>query len=414
MNKRVIDVYGSKDGQLILRICNYETGKIETVKRDKDVEVFLYQLDKYPIMAVKEEKQNGKEFATINYQGFDLQMHDVDHLNEKETYLNPLYNSLEKYFEKQKLQELSKKNNDKRKVQRNNKYTNQKIIATALTIGLLASTITTIMAQRKINTSQDITKEDYVAMDTVDYNEMYESLKQQVIFDASFDMEHIKNIKKDVSDKVILDYEDLSNTDKAIFAKEEYGSIIEKYANRYGLDPKLVLGIATQERGVHSTEMDRGGATGLMQIQNSVWLGNEISAYNFETGKYDKFVVTNDMIKDLDTNIQLGCMVFQNCLNYVNYNIPMAIQTYNYGIGNMKKVIDVYAGISGKTKEEVINNPNDIGWIEYRDIINVGDTNYLNHVLSWLGEENSVSVMRKDDTAVDLTISNNLVVNKTY
>ena len=176
----------------------------------------------------------------------------------------------------------------------------------------------------------------------------------------------------------------------------------------------MILGIATQERGVHSTQKDKGGATGLMQIQNSVWLGEQISAYNFETGKYDKFVVTEDMVKNLNTNVQLGCMIFQNCLNYVDYNIPMAVQTYNYGIGNMKKVIDVYANMTGQTRKEVMSNQNDIGWTEYRDIINVGDTDYLNHVFSWMGEENNISVIKKDNTIVDLTISNNLQVNKTY
>lgn len=34
----------------------------------------------------------------------------------------------------------------------------------------------------------------------------------------------------------------------------------------YGVDPALVLAVATQERGIHSSVTDTGGATGLMQI----------------------------------------------------------------------------------------------------------------------------------------------------
>ena len=228
------------------------------------------------------------------------------------------------------------------------------------------------------------------------------------------DSSSFENVERFNSDIIKIEYEDLSGTDKAKFTKEQYGSIIERYASRYGLDYNLMLGIATQERGVHSTVVDKGGAIGLMQIQKSVWSNANISAYNFETGQYDKFTITEDMLKNLDTNIQLGCMIFQNCLNSVQYNIPMAVQAYNYGVGNLKKVVDTYAGMTGQTRQDVIADQNNVGWLEYRDIIGAGDSNYLNNVLSWMGEKNHISVMNKDHTRFNLTISNNLELNKTY
>lgn len=412
MNNKVIDIYESKDGHLILKIYNQETGKIEALKRDEDVEMFLRKLEHYPIIEVKEEVVNNKEYEFVKYPGFNLQMHDIEHMDKQMNYLNPLVDSLKKHFENEKLKELNNKPYRKRKVQRTNKYTNKKIMAAFLATGILISTMAITFFNTLDNLSNSSTDIDEIITEALEYRDMNPESFYEYVVDNGVGIE--QNIEGINSNYITLDYEDFSTTDKATFTREQYGDIMEKYATMYGLDANLMLGIATQERGVHSSERDKGGATGLMQIQNSVWLGKEISAYNFETGKYDKFVVNNDMIENVDTNIQLGCMIFQNCLDYVDYNIPMAVQCYNYGIGNMRKVIDVYANASGQTREDVIANQNDAGWLEYRDIINVGDTNYLNNVFSWMGEENTISVMKKDNTVIDLTISNNLQANKTY
>ena len=407
MNNKIIDIYANKSGQLILSIYNEITGKIEILKRDEDVEIYLNKLGQYPILETKEETRDSKEFDIIKYPGFTLQMHDIEHINDKIHHLKPLFDSLQNHFEKKKLAELGNVPSDKRKVQRTNKYPSKKLVAAVLVVGVLMGVVQTVSAINLNKHPETLVYGEQIALNVANF----EHLESPI---ASEPMVSIDESEYFEANEIALEYEDLSYTDKALYAKEQYGDIIEKYSNRYGLDANLMLAIATQERGVHYTVMDKGGATGLMQIQNSVWLGNEISAYNFETGEYDKFVVNNNMLKDLETNIQLGCMVFQNVLQYVNYNIPMAIQTYNYGIGNMNKVIDAYANMNGQTKQEVISNQNDVGWLEYRDIINCGDKNYLNHVLSWMGEKVNISVMNKDSTSIELTISNNLQVNKTY
>lgn len=190
-----------------------------------------------------------------------------------------------------------------------------------------------------------------------------------------------------------LAIEDYSETDKAKETRELYYNIISEIAPKYGLDPELVLAIATQERGIHSNRVDAGGGLGLMQIQVSIWAkdGINLTYYelNPETGLFEEHwqnSVSLDTLKDERGNIEFACKVLQKCLIDMNYNIPLAIQTYNMGQGSVKRIIDAYANSTGKTREDVISNPSDMGWLDYRAGVN-GDSNYIENINKWVGYE---------------------------
>ena len=126
-----------------------------------------------------------------------------------------------------------------------------------------------------------------------------------------------------------------------------------------------------------------------MQIQYNIWIGKDITYYelNENTGEYEKHTkkVTDDMLRGLDTNIQLGCMILQNCLIDSNYNIPVAIQMYNMGIGTMRNILRSYGTSLSKI------SPNDLGWLKYRRG-HKGDPSYLENVNSW-AEDSSYTVI---------------------
>lgn len=61
--------------------------------------------------------------------------------------------------------------------------------------------------------------------------------------------------------------DDWVDTDKYYVAKAYYFETITKYANMYGIDPNLVLAVATHESGIHSEQTNSSGAIGLFQIQ---------------------------------------------------------------------------------------------------------------------------------------------------
>ena len=420
-----VKIYVDSNDRLTLQQFNSDATKRELILTDEDVYFYLDKISSDKIANV-EFTENDKGITGVNVltNNRHITLHNLRKLEKHEELLAPLSDKIERKLENDKIRSLKTKRTTKPKVTRENKHSNKHIkLAGALL--LIGTVIAGAVNQHLLMPISDISSlpDDKPAL--VDDNSLNETTKNNI----SNDKEQYTHIDYSFQDGVVtipspteappevernelptveFDYEDRSNTEKARFVVEEYGDLLTKYANRYGVDPNLMIAIATQERGIHSSEMDTGGATGLMQIQNAVWLGDEISAHNFETGKKDKFTVTEDMIKNLETNIQLGCMYFQNCLDYMNYNIPAAIQCYNMGYGNMDKILCAYAEEQGITKTAVLTDATDTGWMNHRYLSAGGDDLYFEHVSSWLND-NSISVLNRKDgnNEISINITNN-------
>ena len=230
-------------------------------------------------------------------------------------------------------------------------------------------------------------------------------------------------------DGVEFSYNNRCDSEKYAKCKEMYGDKIEYWAYAYGVDPQISIAIATQERGVHSSTKDSGGGVGLFQIQESVWLNHEISAYNHLTGEIDTILVTKDNIGDLDFNIRFGMMVLATCYQQMRGNIPATVQCYNYGYGNMVKVIRNYCVRNGleeldaedmkqsrvtDVEKHVLEDQHNIGWTE-EDIIKIvnsngytiGDPFYLGHIFSYVPDvEFDVTFTNRDGSQNTITIRN--------
>ncbi len=207
-------------------------------------------------------------------------------------------------------------------------------------------------------------------------------------------------------ESVFLDFSDRSMTEDIQNTKERYYEVIKEYAHRYGLDPDLMTALATQERGIHGYEVDPGGAIGLMQIQVSAWEGETLTAYNFDTNSYETISVDTSSLSNLEENVKVGCMIFQSNLRELNYNPLLSLQAYNMGIGTAHKLARIYAEESGISKEEVLENKNDFGWMNYRDEIPYGDPRYIEHVISYLGSDFTIQNKTPDGDIISIHITN--------
>lgn len=380
---------------------------------------------------IKEKNINVRIIDTINnskaiivrYADFLVELHNLEFLYQQENLIIEYINLIKTNLEKKQIQRVKNSNKSKKsRVERQNKY-KQSIISTT-SIGLIIALSITIGYLKEEKKDHDLLENDGYIVTEEENHTSHD--KEQIItvphqdlsigpisFELNTSSDKIDVIQEieenniQNSSVVYIEYEDRSNTSKAKYTRETYGKIISKYANMYGLDENLMIALATQERGIHSETMDRGGATGLMQIQNSVWVGQTISGYNFETGKMDKIKITEENIGNLETNIRIGCMCFQNCLDMAHGNILIALQMYNFGYGNMSKVINAYAIETNKTRKEIYENQYDIGWLEYTDIIKAGDSNYVKNVLSWLGEFKQIEIRRKTSEERSVIVSSN-------
>lgn len=144
---------------------------------------------------------------------------------------------------------------------------------------------------------------------------------------------------------------------------------LEKYANDYQLDPYLFLAIILTESSLDHANTIPGGrrfngyAYGISQIEN-VHIGSVVSAFNYTTNQEETVQITENNLIDYDTNVKIGTMLFQNCLNRYKGNTYLAIQSYNYGEKMMEQILIEYANQKGTTVDDVMMNYEDLGWME--------------------------------------------------
>lgn len=326
-----------------------------------------------------------KNHAILEYKNYVVNISDFDEVINKRG-IGPFVNNIKRFKETESLKQIKPK-----KVQRKNKYIKTRIIATGLTLAIIGSCAANLLKQEP-KFSEEIPSTTYSISNEIDNN------------DVEIITTKIEENKQQTADLIAVKYEDRSETSKAKKTEAYYGDMINKYAKMYGIDSKLALAVATQERGIHSSITDKGGATGLMQIQNSAWIGEKLTAYNFETKKTETFIVTLDKIKDVEYNIKYGCMILQTVFNYMDYNPIAALQCYNMGYGNMMKILNAYSKDSNKTVKEILENHKDTKWLNYRNLIKVGDQEYVEHVLSWIGNEVEFKNLNQDGSIITTSV----------
>ena len=256
------------------------------------------------------------------------------------------------------------------------------IIATTITI----PTVNGLMDKHMDNTP-NITHETEYILDDEKIDDMFETEFQK--------QDEINSMLEEQS--FHYNYEDRTNNE-SFHNASRYDDLFEKYGNYYGVDKNLLKAIAAQESGGdHNSALEGYPAVGLMQLEKAAILGETISAYNYVTETTDEITVDMEDLLDLETNVRLSAMVFQNCLNYENGNPILALQTYNFGVGNIYNMLEIYSNDSNKSIDEIRNNKNDNKWLDYREYITQGDSKYVEHVLSYL-EKDQIQVKYKGKT----------------
>ena len=122
----------------------------------------------------------------------------------------------------------------------------------------------------------------------------------------------------------------------------------------------------------------------------------------------DTIQITQEKLNDIESNIQIGSMILRNYLENANYNIPLALQTYNFGPGNMEKVLSDCSKKENKEISELRNNSTNNDWLNYRSTINAGDSKYVEHVFSYLPNDTELSVKKRNNEVKTVKISNTI------
>lgn len=294
-------------------------------------------------------------------------------------------------IQEEKRKQTQIKNKKQRKVKRKNKF---KRTVIALTLATTA-TLIAVANQKEANTLESPAFEDTYNPPIVDTNGVNELTK--INMDLEYDSPQEKNNINEDSELLELDIEENTQNEKYLYCKNNYGNLITKYANMYGIDPKIAIAVFTHERGYHSDVMDPGGAIGLCQVQLDVWDDKDVKAFNFETNSWETYHIKEENIKNLEQNIKAGVMILQESLRQVSYNLLQGVQNYNYGLGNL----NVAFRQSGLNADE-LNEQNNKEWMQYRDLIKGGDPLYIEHVFQYVPSDSDLHFKTPDGKDINL------------
>ena len=179
----------------------------------------------------------------------------------------------------------------------------------------------------------------------------------------------------------------------------QYKDIFQNISNNYGLDENLLIAISAKENDNENIDND------IMRIKKIAHLGTEYSAYNYKTEQYDSILIDEVELENIETNITIAAMIFKSCLQTFNYNIPIAIQAYNYGSDNMNQVLSMCSELESISIEDLVNDQSNNKWLDYRELLQTGDSKYIEHVLNYLNSD-KITVLNDEGQQISININN--------
>ena len=189
---------------------------------------------------------------------------------------------------------------------------------------------------------------------------------------------------------ITLECDDNSSSPDVDYVLGNYGEIIHEASLKYGISENLLTAIIVQE--------SHGLGDNLMQISLKAHEDEIKTAYNFENGKWDVFVITNkpynyddnyivytsnDLQNPYD-NIMCGAAIFSSYYHkYCGSNLIAGLVCYNQGPGTLSNVVQESSSYLGVTKDDILSDPYNIDFVKDVHELSVGDPYYVEHVLQY-------------------------------
>lgn len=201
-----------------------------------------------------------------------------------------------------------------------------------------------------------------------------------------------------------IECENLENSPTVEYIENNYMDIIEEASEITGMSSNLIIGIISQESNGKVDIKD-----GLMQIIPERHLDELRKIYDLKTGKYQKFVLTNNPSKydsdvkvftpeDLKTpygNIMFGTYTFAYYYNvYSDRNLFSALNSYNKGPGRQKnEVLEKAAKDYGISVDNILGDPSFVNQLlPYDDHIGLGDGRYVENIVRYIPDASTKGI----------------------
>lgn len=164
-----------------------------------------------------------------------------------------------------------------------------------------------------------------------------------------------------------------------------YIDLFKKYGEMYGVDPYLLLAKAAQESSGNHESSKGSNGYGLMQIEKPGSTITGVTAYNQITKQYDTMNIPDKSAVDsVEDNIRAGAMLLSSRAEANNYNVLIAAQAYNFGVGAFDWVLKLYSEATGKSIDAIKADTSDVGWVPYVMEVHINAKSYF----TWTDNDN--------------------------
>lgn len=162
----------------------------------------------------------------------------------------------------------------------------------------------------------------------------------------------------------------------------QYFDIVQRIAQKYGLDPYLVICVICQESSGRIDAQNGPYGFGLMQLEMSVYNGKAMTVTRMD-GSTQTYNISYDLLRDnAEVQIDIGCHMLRAVGAKYGYRAINALQAYNTGEGGFQTIVAKYTSdkynipyqevmydyqsetLKAKTQEVIKSG--DLGWLEYR------------------------------------------------
>lgn len=206
----------------------------------------------------------------------------------------------------------------------------------------------------------------------------------------------------------------------------------EKISSIYKVPPQIMVAIGMQEAALNHNECLPSGkyyngcAIGILQLEQNC--NNVVSAYNYISNFEEDVRYTDEELCNIENNIQVGCMRFQQAIEKYEGNVYVAIQAHNYGEIMMDKALNCAASEKGIEVTELLNDYQDLTWLKYVQDIHdnpkkylenwqydtYGSADYLSRILSYCPTNKVTYQYDGNEVTFDLRYGISEVINNKY
>lgn len=344
--------------------------------------IFYHQELQNLIIHLSEKSINKCELVghtlKIYYDNRIIYLRNIEELSSVRSFA-PLISKVNDYITKQNM----RKGFSERRYAKRKSKVGKTAVSALLALLLIVPTVSSLLAKAE-KEAPELNEQSYSETIT-----NYEP--EQLIALSELNSKKISSEATELVNSINMNFSSRLDTSKAQNTRDNYAELITKTAKTFGVDPNVMIAMATQEKGEHSREIDPDGGVGLMQIQYSVWIDQDLTAYDYDTNKLITIHIDDQNIRDLETNIKIACMIFQGNLKDMHYNLPASLQAYNWGATGAKKILSTYAIETNQTLDEVLDNYADTTWLN-----RFGEYIYADLVLSYFDTSENISNLKRD------------------